>query len=197
MAGSSRLSLQERIAKSLVSFEVALATSQYGRFFSRKLNLNFYKRKPIDWRKAQNQVDAPPVAPALPTVKPVGPTPVASTSTPAPVSTAIADDDVKQTKADKKRKRKAAKEEDELDAIFSLAPTTIATSAPVVSAPVTVDLDGASALSKEERKAAKRLKKAGDAADAGLDSVLGAIRDTVTGEDGGSKKKKSKKTTSE
>jgi nucleolar protein 9 len=53
---------QEKIAKSLAPFEISLAESQYGRFFGRKLNLNFYKRKPQEWRRAQTAPEA--IAPA-------------------------------------------------------------------------------------------------------------------------------------
>lgn len=44
---------QEKIARSLIPHATALSTSQYGRFFARKLNLHLLERRPDEWRHAQ------------------------------------------------------------------------------------------------------------------------------------------------
>jgi nucleolar protein 9 len=46
---------QEKIARSLVNQEQALAASYYGKFFARNLNLYLLQRRPEDWRNLQSE----------------------------------------------------------------------------------------------------------------------------------------------
>lgn len=46
---------QEKIAKSLITQEQALAASYYGKFFARNLNLYLLQRRPQDWRDLQSE----------------------------------------------------------------------------------------------------------------------------------------------
>jgi nucleolar protein 9 len=47
-------SLQEKIARSLIPHEQALAGSYYGKFFSRNLNLYLLQRRPEEWKNLQS-----------------------------------------------------------------------------------------------------------------------------------------------
>ncbi|KAF8164318.1 armadillo-type protein [Pholiota molesta] len=47
--------LKEKIARSLVNQEQALAASYYGKFFARNLNLYLLQRRPEDWRNLQSE----------------------------------------------------------------------------------------------------------------------------------------------
>ncbi|CED83347.1 Predicted RNA-binding protein, contains Pumilio domains [Phaffia rhodozyma] len=120
--------LKTKIARTLVPFEITLSSSQYGRFFARKVNIGFFKRREDEWLAQQTAAPRPTpaatnlaasVKPIVPVVQPIAP--VASTSTPVvPASSSLSAD-----KKDKKRKRDKAtrpEEMDEIDRLFAGVP---------------------------------------------------------------------------
>lgn len=60
------LTLQEKIARSLIPDANALASSQFGRFLHGKLNLHLLERRPDEWRQKQIGVTGGRAIPAAP-----------------------------------------------------------------------------------------------------------------------------------
>ncbi|KAG8745782.1 Nucleolar protein 9 [Ceratobasidium sp. 414] len=102
--------LKERIAKSILPHEGALAASYYGKYFARNLHLTMLKRDPAAWRDMQrNQKAAAEAASASATGASIAANPISSQ-----------DGTAKRTK---KRKR-ATTDLDEIDQLFSKAHTS-------------------------------------------------------------------------
>lgn len=104
---------QEKIARSLIPHEHALAGSFYGKFFARKLNLHLLQRNIEAWKDFQSSAK-PPVSTSLPS-QPATSAP----SAPATMETMETKDVVATGDEPKKEKRKRkAQPEDEIDALF-------------------------------------------------------------------------------
>jgi nucleolar protein 9 len=104
--------LQERIAKSVLPHESALAASYYGKYFARNLHLIMLKRDPVAWRDMQRNQKAAALKAAS----------AATTATDTPSATKLAPP---QDKAEHGKKRKrAAGDLDEIDVLFSKIPHT-------------------------------------------------------------------------
>ncbi|QRV72650.1 Pumilio-family RNA binding repeat [Ceratobasidium sp. AG-Ba] len=101
--------LKERIAKSILPHEDALAASYYGKYFARNLHLTMLKRDPAAWRDMQRNQKAASIQ-AIPS----GAEPSPSVATMSPQDAA----------AERKKKRKRAEDPDEIDVLFSKAPPT-------------------------------------------------------------------------
>ncbi|KAF9474932.1 hypothetical protein BDN70DRAFT_884318 [Pholiota conissans] len=156
--------LKEKIARSLVNQEQALAASFYGKFFARNLNLYLLQRRPEDWRNLQSERKR---AQDQEKLHAAAPTP---TSAPAPPSKA---DPAPQPES---RKRKS-RPENEIDALFNEK-----LGKKIKKAALT-DNAGVTDVSTNARPTKK--EKVGDK---DLQQVLGAIR--VAPASDGKKKKK-------
>uniref|UniRef100_A0A8H7Y237 Nucleolar protein 9 n=1 Tax=Psilocybe cubensis TaxID=181762 RepID=A0A8H7Y237_PSICU len=103
--------LKEKIARSLVSQEQALAASFYGKFFARNLNLYLLQRRPDDWRNLQSerkkQEEQEKKITVGPTVMP-----------PKTTQPDLAEEAVTPAKPFESRKRKS-RPENEIDALFN------------------------------------------------------------------------------
>ncbi|KAG8721994.1 Nucleolar protein 9 [Ceratobasidium sp. 394] len=100
--------LKERIAKSILPHEDALAASYYGKYFARNLHLTMLKRDPAAWRDMQRNQKAAATKSAS----------TEATGTSAIVNAVPSQDDTVERA--KKRKR-AAIDLDEIDLLFSNA----------------------------------------------------------------------------
>jgi len=99
--------LKEKIARSLITQERFLLSSQYGRFFARKLQLHLLKRDTERWKAAQAQA-----SPA--------PKPDVAQETSRPTVTTISEPDSGSQEKGKKRKRKREPDNaDEIDVVFA------------------------------------------------------------------------------
>jgi hypothetical protein len=152
---------QEKLVKSLIPFETSLSTSQFGRFFGRRLNINLYRRRPEEWRAFQaptvtRTATGATVRPVLtPALTPTAALAVASSEQPIEVV------DGEKEKGGKKRKR-AEKPIDEIDALFagSAIPPAPSTSIPsIASVAVTSVQDDESSEERKRRKKAKKEAK--------------------------------------
>ncbi len=111
---------QEKIARSVIPHEYALAGSLYGKFFTRKLHLSLLHRKPDEWKTLQarqqvEQREKPQARQQNAASKPAATTCAAEVDISKQRSTKRGrEDDTNEVKGTRKRKR----EIDELDAIF-------------------------------------------------------------------------------
>ncbi|KAF5320668.1 hypothetical protein D9619_001195 [Psilocybe cf. subviscida] len=103
--------LKEKIARSLVDQEQALAASYYSKYFSRNLNLYLLQRRPDEWRNWQSEKKRA-VEQAGKDKQKTGPA-SASAPTPAPPTAVQA-----ETKEKESKKRKS-RPENEIDALFN------------------------------------------------------------------------------
>ncbi|KAH9950104.1 ARM repeat-containing protein [Amylocystis lapponica] len=92
--------LKEKIARSLLPHEQFLAGSFYGKFFARRLSLHLLQRNPEEWKTVQSTAKAP---------APVPPAATSASRTPAPG-------------AEQPKKKRKARPQDEIDALFDAAP---------------------------------------------------------------------------
>ena len=159
------MAIQEKIARSLITKEQALAASFFGKFFARNLNLYLLQRRPEEWRNLQSERKRSKeqhVAPTEPALK------IEASTEPAP--------------SDKNRKRKA-RPEDEIDALFNTKLGKKTKKAALSE--TTSTLDGPSEVIVVKDVAARKDDKE-------LEQVLGAIR--LAPKDHGYSKKKQKRT---
>ncbi|KAL4082064.1 armadillo-type protein [Scleroderma yunnanense] len=98
--------LREKIARSIIPHEQALAASFYGKYFARNLHLHLLKRRPEEWKELQSSRKASAKGPES-AQAPVPP--------PPPHQSTISS----QGRSPEKRKRRAP--EDEIDTLFSAA----------------------------------------------------------------------------
>ena len=111
---------QEKIARSVIPYEYALAGSLYGKFFTRRLHLSLLHRKPEEWKtlQARQQVEQREKQQARQqgaTAKPTATTSTAGVDVSKQQSTKRGrDGDTNEVEGARKRKR----EVDEVDAIF-------------------------------------------------------------------------------
>ena len=111
---------QEKIARSVIPHEYALAGSLYGKFFTRRLHLSLLHRKPEEWKtlQARQQVEQREKQQARQqgaAAKPAVTTSAADVDTSKQQSTKRGrEDDTNKVEGARKRKR----EVDEVDAIF-------------------------------------------------------------------------------
>ncbi|RDX53030.1 ARM repeat-containing protein [Lentinus brumalis] len=172
--------LKEKIARSLIPHEHALAGSFYGKFFARHLNLHVLQRDPERWKSMQAATKAPAPAPTP------APKPPAAEESPRTHS-----DATKSDKSAKKGKGKA-RPQDEIDALFDaklgkkIKKAELATEDKPKEEPVGVK---SSKDEKGEKKSKKRKDREEGGADRDLADVLGAIR-SAPKEDKGPKKRK-------
>ena len=152
--------LQEKIAKSLSPHEQNLAGSQYGKYFVRNMNLMLLKRDPDAWRAQQSSKGA--------TSAPSTSGQIGSVSVSAPNGPSEQPQVEVTPKPSSKRKRKGG---DDIDRVFD------------------------SALGKKQKRSAlpparkeRTVPTNSDAA--GLESILGAIKDAPKGEKDRKHKKK-------
>ncbi|THU83938.1 hypothetical protein K435DRAFT_765540 [Dendrothele bispora CBS 962.96] len=122
--------LKEKIGRSLIPHEQALAASYYGKFFSRNLNLYLLRRRPDEWKDLQSSKRSLDQEQA------------ATTTTPA---TLPIEEKSSSQMSNKKRKREKAIK-DEIDEVFDTLPTkktknSSLTSVPVKSVQAPIDND--------------------------------------------------------
>lgn len=155
-------SLQEKIAKSLQSYEQNLAGSQYGKYFVRNLNLLLLRRDPDAWRAQQSSKREVHIPSTSGQTKPV---PVSIPETPLKHHSAEV-----TPKPPSKRKRKDG---DDIDKLFdsALGKKQKRTALPPA---------------REERT----VSTSSDAT--GLESILGAIKNAPKGDKDRKHKKKAK-----
>jgi len=155
------LELQEKIAKSLMPKEQALAASFYGKFFARNLNLYLLQRRPQDWRnmqsekkRAHDQQQQTSAAAAATAVSSLTPTPAESNEPPQ----------------SEKRKRKH-RPDNEIDALFEEKLGKRIKKAALADEPSIL-----------ESPASKRERGSGKPQDKELQQILGAIRSAPSGD---------------
>ncbi|KAI0751271.1 ARM repeat-containing protein [Daedaleopsis nitida] len=170
--------LKEKIARSLIPHEHALAGSFYGKFFARNLSLHVLQRDPERWKSMQ--VTAKSQTPAA------GPAAAHTSTKPSHINGA----EKTPTKADKSKRR--AQPRDEIDALFDATLGKKVKKAELVGSAggESESKDKAQTESKsksneraggdkdreEEKKERKRKNREESAADRDLIDVLGAIR---------------------
>ena len=208
---------QEKIARSLIPHEHALAGSFYGKFFARNLNLHVLQRDPERWKSLQAAAKQPPAstsnATATNSTGRPHPNPHAAEATNPPgQKTAFVAEPVTprgtDAEADKggggRRKAssaKASRPQDEIDALFDATLGKKVKKAELASADKTGTSDKVESPSKSKSKA-KEKEKGGDkksrkrkkgeegaVEDRDLSDVLGAIR-SAPKEDKGPKRKR-------
>ncbi|KAF8337152.1 armadillo-type protein [Amanita rubescens] len=101
--------LKEKIARSLIPHDKDLATSYFGRFFVRNLNLQMLQRRPDEWRTTQTERKKQKEAQANTVVEAV--------TAPAPATESKKEEEVEKD-AKKANKRKRHSREDEIDSLF-------------------------------------------------------------------------------
>ncbi|VDC06251.1 unnamed protein product [Peniophora sp. CBMAI 1063] len=175
--------LREKIARSLIPHEGALAGSFYGKFFARNLNLYLLRRKPDEWKEAQVKAAAKATADT---------TPSASNKT-ATVESAEKTGDTERVAAGKKKKRKREQGEgDEIDALFDGALGRKVKRAALDSG-ATNSQPGKEARAEHAGKGAggkkDKKRKKDRLLDGDLAGVLGAIRSAPKGEERTHKRK--------
>ncbi|KAI0643707.1 ARM repeat-containing protein [Trametes meyenii] len=176
--------LKEKIARSVIPHEHALAGSAYGKFFSRHLALHILRRDPERWKSMQTVTKAP----AIPT-QAVAEHKAAVTASDAPDSS---------PKRAETGKRKAHKQ-DEIDALFDATLGKKVKKAELAAPAVDNEQETDKARVEKERggekgekakgKSKKRKEREEGVEDRDLANVLGAIR-AAPKDDKGSKKRK-------
>ncbi|KAI0637703.1 ARM repeat-containing protein [Trametes polyzona] len=201
--------LKEKIARSVMPHEHALAGSAFGKFFMRPLALHVLQRDPEKWKSMQAAPKAPPAPPA-PT-----PAPANSSAKSAPGAQTGEVTSPDQANGDKPKGKSKGKgkgqPQDEIDALFDATLGKKVKKADLAGAapPPGPDTGKAKSQGAEEEKGAKepakekekekgekgkgkskkRKERDGDAGDRDLEDVLGAIR-AAPKEDKGPKKRK-------
>ncbi|KAI0676770.1 ARM repeat-containing protein [Trametes maxima] len=176
--------LKEKIARSVIPHEHALAGSAYGKFFSRHLALHILQRDPERWKGMQTVTKVPDV-----------PTPVAVERKVA--ATASDAPDASPKKAEKS-KRKAHKQ-DEIDALFDATLGKKVKKAELAAPTMDIERE-ADKTQVEERddkksergkgKSKKRKEREEGGEDRDLKDILGAIRAAPKDDKGLKKRKK-------
>ncbi|OSD01821.1 ARM repeat-containing protein [Trametes coccinea BRFM310] len=206
--------LKEKIARSVMPYEHALAGSAFGKFFARHLALHVLQRDPERWKSMQSAAKAPsaPAAQPVPSTKAPVAHSQASQSKAAQVQerktaapAAAASDasgseseaeDVSPKKA--KGKRKGGQPQDEIDALFDatlgkkVKKAELASAAKEVAEPKGDAVEKVKKVkekSKGKSKKRKEREEGEDEVDKDLKDVLGAIR-AAPKEDKGPKKKR-------
>ncbi|KAL0949796.1 hypothetical protein HGRIS_009833 [Hohenbuehelia grisea] len=157
------LKAREKIARSLITFDTALAASYYGKYFARNLNLHLLKRKPDEWKEMQSErrraaQEQSSASHGKHQLAPAQPSSVAAGSSRA-AHTPVDDEE----HGGKKRKRKE-RQGDEIDALFE---TKLGKK---VKRSALADAD------PSDPAPCNRQDDATGQQDATLESVLGAIR---------------------
>ncbi|KAI0771524.1 ARM repeat-containing protein [Trametes elegans] len=191
--------LKEKIARSVIPHEHALAGSAFGKFFARPLSLHILQRDPERWKtmQAANKAAAAP-SPAAGANAQLRADPsqrskahVAQTAG-APGETHVSTSDESQKKAEKRARK--AHSQDEIDALFEATLGKKVKKAELATANAT---EGDSHRKHEEKeksekgksKSKKRKERDGESEDRSLQDVLGAIR-AAPKDDKGHKKKR-------
>ncbi|KAI0721971.1 armadillo-type protein [Cerioporus squamosus] len=184
--------LKEKIARSLIPHEHALAGSFYGKFFARNLNLHVLQRDPERWKSMQAAAKAPAPAPTPAASAPKNGTGRAPAAEDSPRKHS---DTVNADKPKGKGKGKA-QPQDEIDALFDATLGKRVKKAELGSAdkPKAKEETGHAPTKPKDEKGEKKSKKRkdreeGGGADRELTDVLGAIR-SAPKEDKGPKKRK-------
>lgn len=208
---------QEKIARSLIPHEHALAGSFYGKFFARNLNLHVLQRDPERWKSLQAAAKQPPASTSnatTTTTRQPHPNPhaAAGANPPGQKTASVAEPVTPRgtdAEADKggggagRRKAssaKASRPQDEIDALFDATLGKKVKKAELASADKTGTGDKVESPSKSKSKAkgekdgdkkSRKRKKGEEGAveDRDLSDVLGAIR-SAPKEDKGPKRKR-------
>ncbi|KAF9563347.1 ARM repeat-containing protein [Agrocybe pediades] len=155
--------LKEKIARSLIPQEQALAASFYGKFFARNLNLYLLQRRPQDWRNMQS--DRKRAQEAAQTQQQPAPTPSAP---PDPAPAAGKAEAPQPQPENRKRKHRP---DNEIDALFEEKLGKKIKKAALADGP------GAAPTELSPSKPSKRVKGGEDKKqDKELQQILGAIR---------------------
>ncbi|KAI0662958.1 ARM repeat-containing protein [Cubamyces menziesii] len=204
--------LREKIARSVVPYEHALAGSAYGKFFARHLSLHVLRRDPEGWKRMQSEsksASASVPLTATPHIQPkISETHSGTPKTKALESPADSPDsqsDIAETstkKAEKIRGKQRAQPKDEIDALFDttlgkkVKRAELASVAKEKPDGVTRSghaADGGKDLEREKRRKSKKRKEregSDNAVDRDLKDVLGAIRAAPKAEKGPMKRKR-------
>ncbi|KAI5122146.1 hypothetical protein M0805_000793 [Coniferiporia weirii] len=150
--------LKEKIARALFPHENALVGSRYGKFFMRGLNLYLLKRNPEEWKALQAEAAKKEqvLTSARPTKADKSDTPSTNASKPKP---------------DAKKRKRADKPEDEIDALF-----TSALGKKQKKGNLPAQLSADDGVAESDPVPEKKSKGKGLTVDRDLDNVLGAIR---------------------
>ncbi|TBU50501.1 ARM repeat-containing protein [Dichomitus squalens] len=197
--------LKEKIARSLIPHEHALAGSFYGKFFARNLNLHVLQRDPERWKSMQatakqpvpasGSASNPTAASRQPQPKSLGQKPEPGADVPAVTATAQKTDADADRGGGGKRKAKGSRPQDEIDALFDATLGKKVKKAELASVDKIKGKEDVESKSKSktkdgEKKSKKRKdEEEGAAADKDLSDVLGAIR-SAPKDDKGPKKRK-------
>ncbi|KAI0829359.1 ARM repeat-containing protein [Trametes gibbosa] len=184
--------LKEKIARSVIPYEHALAGSAFGKFFMRPLALHILQRDPEQWKSMQSNVRPP-----APHTRPGAQTPSAASKP--------AIGDAPEPKLDKSQQRRGkGQPQDEIDALFDatlgkkIKKAELASAAQVPERVSTEEKakrhsgEGREKSEKGKGKSKKRKERdegEGTVEDRDLKDVLGAIR-AAPKEDKGPKKKR-------